>query len=299
MGELIFRAMGCEVAVLSDQSIDFAAVPQWFEAWEQTLSRFRPNSELMRLNQRAGRPLAVSETLWEVLGLALDAAAWSKGLVVPTLLPALVQAGYDRSFELLSTAVNQPQAWRYQPQAWLAISRRDQGRLVQLARDTALDLGGIAKGWAADRTAQQLASQAACLVDVGGDLATAGQRQDGVAWAIGVPNPRTQQREAMIWFATGGIATSGVDYRRWRKGDRWQHHLIDPRTGEPSTSDVLSATVIAPSAVQAEVAAKIVVLLGIEPGLAWINQHPAFAALAFDHAGKSYSSERFNSYRWE
>ncbi len=299
MSELIFRAMGCEVAVLSDQPIDLADVPQWFETWEQTLSRFRPTSELMSLNRRAGRPLAVSATLWEVLGLALDAAVWSNGLVVPTILPALLQAGYDRSFELLGDSRNEPSVWQYQPQPALAISRRDQGQLVQLARDTALDLGGIAKGWAADRVAQQLGPQAACLVDVGGDLATAGQREDGLAWAIGVPNPVTQQPEAMLWFAAGGVATSGVDYRRWRKGDRWQHHLIDPRTGAPSTSNVLSATVIAPSAVQAEVAAKIVVLLGIEQGLNWINQHPMFACMAFEHTGQSHISQRFNSYRWE
>lgn len=299
MGELIFRAMGCEVAILSDQPIDLSAVPQWFEAWEQTLSRFRPTSELMSLNRRAGRPFAVSQTLWDVLGLALDAAAWSNGLVVPTILPALLNAGYDRSFELLGNALGDSAVWPAQPPIALAISLREQGHLVQLARETALDLGGIAKGWAADRAAEQLGHQAACLVDVGGDLATAGQRHDGLAWAVGVPNPRTQQREAMLWFASGGVATSGVDYRRWRKGDRWHHHLIDPRTGEPSASDVLSATVIAPSAAQAEVAAKIVVFLGIEQGLAWINQHPNFACMAFEHSGQSHVCERFNHYRWE
>src|SRR5262245_9020671 len=107
MQEYRFRAMGCQMLATVDRddaeaAARLAAVPGWFEEWEQQLSRFRPDSDLSRLNATSGRPVAVPPALWEVLGVALDGARQSGGLVQPTILAALEAAGYDRSFDQLA-----------------------------------------------------------------------------------------------------------------------------------------------------------------------------------------------------
>jgi thiamine biosynthesis lipoprotein len=84
---------------------------------------------------------------------------------------------------------------------------------------------------------------------------------------------------AQLWLEQGGVATSGRDYRRWRRGGVWQHHLLDPRTGRPAQTDVLSATVLGPSAAEAEVAAKVALILGSRAGLAWLAARPALTGV--------------------
>src|SRR5690242_11890843 len=106
MEQRTFRAMGCEMLVILDTAGPetarrLAAVPRWFERWEQSLSRFRPNSELSRLNVHAGSRMEVSAVLGAVLDLALRTARRTGGLITPTLLTALEAAGYDRTFAAL------------------------------------------------------------------------------------------------------------------------------------------------------------------------------------------------------
>ena len=96
----------------------------------------------------------------------------------------------------------------------------------------------------------------------------------------------------------GGVATSGKDYRRWLRDGKWQHHLIDPRTGLPAQTDVLSATVIAPTAFEAEVAAKVIALSGSEQGLAWLEEQPDYAAIIVREAGQAVYSPQMNNYLW-
>jgi len=98
--------------------------------------------------------------------------------------------------------------------------------------------------------------------------------------------------------SSGGVATSGKDYRRWRRAGAWQHHLIDPRTGQPSASDVWSATVLAPSLQIAEIAAKMVVILGADEGLAWIERRAHLAALLMLEDGTRIDSQRLQDHIW-
>ena len=162
-----------------------------------------------------------------------------------------------------------------------------------------LDLGGVAKGWAADQAVRALSAVGPALVDAGGDIAVSGPRTDGSPWAIGVADPFEDDQQCDLLLLTGGgVATSGRDYRRWQQGGRWQHHLIDPRTGLPSTSDVVSATVIAPTASEAEVAAKVVLLLGSVAGLRWLEARPTLAGCIMCDDRVPRRSTRFHSFCW-
>lgn len=304
MEDISFRAMGSGILAALDRDglaarEALARVPEWFAEWEGRLTRFRPESELMRLNAAGGG--AVSLVLWDVLSAAIHAARESRGLVVPTTLAALVAAGYGRSFEEL-VDVPQPANDCAHPQdadAWRSVELRPRERSVRLPPAVRLDLGGIAKGWAADRAAARLARHGPALVDAGGDIAVSGRRADGSPWPIGVADPRCEEGDlALLCLARGGVATSGRDYRRWSSGGEWRHHIIDPRTGRPAETDVLSATVVAPSARAAEVAAKVTLILGSQAGLAWIDARPALAGLVVTDEGRLLRSRRMAQHLW-
>lgn len=292
--------MGCHMLALVDSTepVDqVSRVPEWFEEWEQALSRFREDSELNRLNRNAGRPLQTSPVLWQVIQASLQAAHQSNGMVTPTLLAALESAGYDRTFEALElSGARQRPGWMLVGD-WRAIECDATTRSICLLPGMRLDLGGIAKGWAADQAAQRLGEYGPALIDAGGDIAVSGPQANGDRWPIGVADPSEPERNLeMLLIARGAVATSGRDYRRWQRNGVWQHHIIDPRTGEPADTDIVTATVIAPTAVEAEVAAKRVLISGSRAGLDWLEEQPSMAGLIVLESGYVLNSHRLEGY---
>jgi thiamine biosynthesis lipoprotein len=316
METIEFRAMGSHIfAALDSGSTDAAGrlsgLPGLFESWEEALSRFRPDSELSKLNNRAqpDLPFRASEVLWYVLNEAIEAARLTGGLVTPTMLGALERAGYDRTFEALSGQGAQANAVHaaaalagptlYVNEDWRDIKLNASARSVTLPPGMRLDLGGVAKGWAADTAAARLGDLGPALVDAGGDIAVSGPMTGGSPWPVGVVDPITDGQLDLVALSFGGIATSGRDYRRWPQGDTWQHHILDPRTSRPAETDVLSVTVVAPSAQQAEVAAKSALILGSRDGLDWIEARPPLAALLVLERGRIVRSGRWHDHTWK
>ena len=300
MQRLEFRAMGCHMTAVLDTERHAASVkevPIWFEAWEQTFSRFRADSELSQINHRAGQWTRVGTTMWDVVHLALIAARWTDGLYSPTILNALESAGYDRTFDEI-TASTEPITSHPDGQ-WRSIQRQSLNRSICLPPEVRLDLSGIVKGWAADRAAKKLGVHGPALIDAGGDVAVSGPRADGSPWPIGVLNPfQPDQPFETLKIDRGGVATSGKDYRRWLRDGQWQHHLIDPRTGLPAQTDVLSATVIAPTTFEAEIAAKVIAISGSAQGLTWLEEQPDYAAIIVREDGQAVYSAQTNRYLW-
>jgi FAD:protein FMN transferase len=251
-----FRAMGTDVELLvrpsnGGASDAFDLVEAECERLEQIMSRFRPDSELSQLN-RAGA-LEASAELAHVIELALAARAQTAGLFDPCVHDALVAAGYDRTFAEVPLE-GADTAW---VEAICGGGVVVNGRRVELEDGAKLDLGGIGKGYAAERAADILAAAGPCLVDAGGDLAVRGED----AWPVGV---ETGKGVVTLALERGALATSGSDRRRWTRGGEERHHLIDPRTGRSAESDILRVTAFADDAVQAEVLAKILFLSGAE-----------------------------------
>ena len=298
---LEFRAMGCEMLALVEAETQpslLSQVPQWFEEWEQVLSRFRFDSELMRLNQTQERPVQVSKTLWDVLQAAYQAEQMTDGLVTPTLLDAIVEAGYDRPFDLLPHHTPDRPATDIstsRPLTSIAVNSSD--RTVTLPSGMSLDFGGIAKGWAAHQAMKRLQVAGPALVNAGGDIAISGPRIDGTAWPIGVINPLHHGEEIEILHLNAcGVATSGKDRRRWNRNGVLQHHIIDPETNQPVDTDLLTVTVIAPDAMQAEAGAKAAFILGSRAGLEWIEAHAPFAAVFILDNGQVIYSRRMEEF---
>ena len=298
-----FHAMGCQMLAVVDSddasaSELIAQVPGWFAEWESSLSRFRDDSELSALNRAEGKPFRVSETMWQVLQVAMRAAGRSDGLVVPTMLDALKTAGYDRSFDLIEASANYSGTPFLNPAAdWRAIRLDAKTQTVRLPHGMHLDLGGVAKGWAADQAVRRLSAVAPALVDAGGDIAISAIQSNGEPWPIAVADPFHPDADLeMVLVGHGGVATSGRDYRRWQHNGKWQHHIIDPRTGTPAETDVLSATVMAPTTVSAEVAAKVALILGSQKGLQWIEARSELAGLLVLEDGRLVHSRRMDQY---
>lgn len=292
----------------SDETKAMAALaqaPLWFEAWEQSLSRFRAESELSMLNRFAGHWFTPGETLWDVLQHALRAAEHTQGLAVPTLLEQLESAGYDRSFD---TLIEQHSARASSVPSVVHDCRQIEidaaARTLRIPAGLRLDLGGIAKGWAAEQAARLLEEHGAIMINAGGDIAARGARSNGEPWPVGVTDPRpgksldTVERLDVLMVTDCGIATSGTDFRRWHTDGQPRHHIIDPRTGLPADTDVLAATVIAPTTIDAEAAAKAALILGCEDGLAWIEARPHYAALLVCNNGDIVRSSRYPSFTW-
>ena len=248
-------------------------------------SRFRTDSETSRLNAAAGRPVLVPEDTFELVARAVEAWQRTDGWFDPTILHAVAAAGYDRSFDALdrdAEVARRPA----DPAAGCGGIRLDEALgAVTLPRGVALDLGGIGKGHAADLVARALLDagfEGAC-VNLGGDLATAGRGPAGGAWVVAVDDPsRPGEDLTTLALRRGAVATSSRLARSWRTDQGPAHHLLDPHTGRPSTSSIVSATVVAGSAADAEVLATAAVVAGVVPAADLVERHQAAAILVDD-----------------
>ncbi len=239
-----FRAMGTTFElVVEAPAADraFAEAEAEVERLEQIMSRFRPDSELSQLNRDGA--IDASQDLAEVVELALAARERTGGRFDPTVHDALVGAGYDRTFDDVGDTAAAATWSRCRGGVTVT------GRRIELEPGFKLDLGGIGKGFAAERIAQLLALTAPSLVSAGGDVAVRGVPAEGT-WAVAVDDTLT------LGLTHGGLATSGCDRRRWRRAGVEQHHLIDPSTGRPAETDLIRVTAVGTDAVDAEVLAK-------------------------------------------
>jgi thiamine biosynthesis lipoprotein len=301
MSTKTFFAMGCHMQAILEEGdhVFLDPVPGWFEEWESVLSRFRPESELNRINRSRAKTRRVSPVLGAVLGDSLRAARETDGLATPLVLDAVVAAGYDQPFE-------QMREWRaggvpdgIPVRNWRDVRWDCKTSRVGLPAGAGLDFGGIAKGWAADKSAARLGRNGPALVDAGGDISASGVRADGSPWPVGVANPFAPgELLNTIALAKGGVATSGRDFRKWIQQGRPRHHIIDPGTGRPADTDVLTATVIAPNARRAEAGAKAALILGSERGIEWLNRHPGLAGMLVLEDRRVVYSRRFAEYVW-
>ena len=264
-----FRAMSTEVRVetptLDADASDERAqrVARLFERVELRFSRFRPSSELSRLNASHG-PMRVSDELFDALVRALAHHELTRGIFDPAIGASLLVAGYDRSFA--PGALDRSAAPGRAPRASLTEVRLDHAsRTVWRPAHVQLDLGGMLKGHAVDLAASLL--DVPGFVDAGGDARVVGAPPDADAWVVDVEDPRSAERTLLsLALRRGAIATSAPNRRRWSAGGLAMHHLIDPRTGAPARSDLAQVTVLAPTVELADVLAKTALVLGADEG---------------------------------
>lgn len=302
-----FRAMNTEVYLwlYSRNGALARYIEQHFARFEQRLSRFKTNSELTQLNRCPCTECPVSAELYAALEVAFWAAQATNGLYDPTILPALINAGYDRSFDLLEGKL----AYQFEPGQAETVSAaatcpaRFAFRDVQLDRlrrtvtrppQLQIDLGGMGKGWAVDRAADLLQGEGPFLLNAGGDLYAHGFPANQQGWEIELVHPIAPEATlGRLYLANRALATSTLAKRRWKKGSQVMHHLIDPRTGRSAQTDALSVTVIAERTVLADIYAKVSLILGVQAGLAYLEQLPNVEGFIYTEAGHSLYTTGF------
>jgi thiamine biosynthesis lipoprotein ApbE len=294
-----WQALGTQVWLLVTDPGQLAEARRRLEAdlaaVDQACSRFRPDSELMRLDTGGpgrdgtgpasagpdgpGRatPVQVSPLLAEAIAVALRAARVTEGDVDPTVADAMSDLGYDRDFSLLP-AVGPPVRLTVRAvPGWRQVGLDEQARRLTLPHGVHLDLGATAKAWAADRAASRLAGVLGCgvLVGLGGDISVAGPPPEG-GWRIrvqditGRPEDPPQGPAAVVAIREGGLATSSTTARRWRRGGDVLHHILDPRTGLPAPVHWRTVSVAAASCVDANTASTAAIIRGPE-ALDWLS----------------------------
>lgn len=252
-----FPAMGTVVEVVASDGDGVSATRELFASLERRFSRFLEDSELSRINTSSATQIEVSEPMARLLSAAARLRELTGGIVDPAVGKAVADWGYDRTFSLVDGLDTAP------PSTGVA-GWSIEGTTLRRSAGAALDLGGVAKGWAADAAVN---SGRALVVSAGGDVrsALADARVDVVdPWG---------DSAFTVALGVGALATSSTTRRRWNVARGEAHHLIDPRSGAPATTPILSATASCATAVESEAAAKSVLIRGAS-GLAWADDQP-------------------------
>ena len=284
----------------SDDDVSTAAstadvVLRRIAAWADRLTRFSPDSELVRLNGDARPEVPVGPTLAAILDWGREAETLTGGIVDIGLLDARLAAEFGQARVVRPDATQVSGAGHSTASRSWSLRRGQRGALITRPVGLRFDLDGIGKGWLADRALDLLIDYPTAVVDGDGDIAITLRR--GTTWRFGVADPRSPEKDLatirLVHRGTTrptagrfGLATSGTTVHRWQHRDDVAHHLIDPRTGRSAVTDVVQATVLARNTREAEAFAKTVVILGSEDGLAFINRHDVDAAVVLTDRGE-------------
>lgn len=289
--DFTFEAMGSHVRILIGEPGP-GAVPAPAAAerarlfvgeFEQVLSRFRPDSELCRLNADRRREVPASRLLREAVKAGLWAARRSDGLVDPTLVREIEAAGYASSRAGLPAAPlgaalqAAPPRHPASPDAasrWRQIRVDDRAEAIVRPPGVAFDSGGTGKGLAADLLARQLRGHERFLIDCGGDIRIGGESAKAWPYEIQVEHPLSGERAFVLRLGSGGVATSGINVRIWQRPDGgYAHHLLDPATGQPAWTGLIGVTALGGSALEAETLSKAALLAGPERARKLLEDH--------------------------
>lgn len=270
LGRAAFAALGTTAEVYTADDAALARAVELLEdelaAIDVACSRFRPDSEISLLHERAGRPVRVSRLLARALAVSLDAARATDGLVDPTVGTAVRRLGYDQDFALVAPDSDQPPRPPVAAPGWWRVALDEQERFALLPRGIDLDLGATAKALAADLAAARISAETGCgvLVNLGGDLRVAGQAPPG-GWLLRVCDDHAaapDQAGPMVTVESGAVATSSTTVRSWRRAGRQLHHVVDPRTGDVAAAVWRTVTVAAATCVEANTATTAALVLG-------------------------------------
>jgi len=244
------------------------------ERIDRAASRFRPDSDIIRLNRSAGSEVTVSQDLLEAVQVALGMAEATQGAVDPTVGQALCRLGYDRDFADVAGGVR-GRLPRSQPApGWSVVGVNERTRTVSLPAGVSLDLGATAKALASDRAAASIHARLGCgvLVSLGGDVAVAGPPPPG-GFSVGLADACTERSATeAVRIDSGGLATSGIGVRQWTLGRHRVHHIVNPATGLPAPTCWRTVATTAASCVQANAASTASVVMG-DAALDWLNSH--------------------------
>lgn len=295
------HAMGTEVKLLmvtDDKGAGEKALRRAvrdLEETEQALSRFRQDSDLAVLNREGefrcdtldeGGRTPAGWRLLTAVRAATDAYEWSAGLLDPRVIDSLEAFGYGKALPLEDVRSVTPTV-ALEPVDMGGWIDEEQGAIT-LPRGVRLDLAGVGKALGIAWAAYRLAGHAGLLVDVGGDVVALGCDEHCEPWKVAVWHDRIVGEFSGRSLA---VATSTTALRAWKANGREAHHLIDPRTGAPSEGELRYATVAAPTILEADLAAKVLIIGGEQMAEHLDGRFQAVFTDRYGHTGSSFDRQ--------
>jgi thiamine biosynthesis lipoprotein ApbE len=255
----------------SDLAPAMAIVETEIREIDRVCSRFREDSELSRLNRRAGTEISLSPLLEEAIAAALRSAEMTNGVVDLTVGRCVEEAGYTVTFRDLPLDGPPLQLHVQRVLGWRSLAYDPDAHTLCLPEGVGIDLGASGKAWAADRAATAVVDRlgVSVAVECGGDVAVRGAHPQG-GWPIRVAAAVDAKEFQDVVIFDGGLATSGTTERRWRRGGIDLHHIIDPSTGMPARTPWAMVSVAAATCLEANAAATAALIMG-ERAAAWLD----------------------------
>ncbi len=250
-------ALGTSAQVVVPAGAALATSLQWLDQWidqaDRAANRFRPDSEISRLNSDRAEERELGWRLTDLLQASLSWARRTHGLVDPTVGAVLIAAGYEGDFGEMARVQTGPQPPSAPVPGWWRVTL--EGTRVTRPPGLVLDLGATAKAQLADEAARAISQLVGgpALISLGGDIATAGPAPPG-GWVVRIADDHQASAGApgqTVVLVAPAVATSSTAVRRWRRAGLAMHHLIDPSTGLPADSPWRTVSVAAATCLQA------------------------------------------------
>ncbi len=261
---------------------------------ENKLSRFIPESEINRINRSAGRgPVTISMETYKVISHAVRLSEISQGLFDISAGPLIDLWNYKHAFR----GPGKIRIRRILPYVnfrdLILDSHKQTARLRK--RGQSIDLGGIGKGFAGDCCMNILKCYGivSAFINIGGNASTLGNKPDGSPWRVGIRHPRSDGCLLGAVEVTGKAVVTSGDYERYfidRRGMR-RHHILNPSTGYPAQSGLISVTVVADSALTADGLSTAIFVAGMDRGLKYLTHFPGTEAVLVDNRLRVYITQ--------
>lgn len=253
---------------------------------DQILSANRDDSTIAKINAAAGlHPVHAGKEIIEILSSALFYAEKSEGLFNPAIGPLvrLWNIGNENARVPEPAAITQALLLV----DWKSIHIDSENETVFLEKPgMLLDLGAIAKGYAANEVASMIRSWGISrgIIDLGGNIVTLGNKEKGTPWHIGIRNPELSGGNSIISLYASDVSmvTSGINERFFIENQKRYHHILDPKTGYPAENDLLSVSVISPDSMEADALSTTLFLLGREKSITFLAAFPGVEAVFID-----------------
>ena len=217
---------------------------------EDLLSKTDPASEVSQLNERAGERVEASETLYALTAAACGYTTETEGCFDITVAPLVDAWGFTGENQRVPSSEELAALLPLVGSDRITLESGEDGDFITLDAGQSIDLGGIAKGYASDCLAALFAAQGAerGWVSLGGNVLAWGTRPDGDPWRVGIQDPQypdQQQYVGLVGLENAFAVTSGGYQRYFEENGRTYHHILDPATGYPADSELISVTVVA------------------------------------------------------
>ncbi|HTY64678.1 MAG TPA: FAD:protein FMN transferase [Acidobacteriota bacterium] len=281
------------VTAYTDKLDALESVVKTCERFEHLFSRTLPDSQIYRINTAGGEPVTVDPEVAAFLASALAYCERSGGLFDITMGGVVELWGFCEQTVPERSAV--AEALRHVDYRGIHIEEASVWLDDPRAR---IDLGGIAKGYIADELARQLKADGvtSAIVNLGGNVIVLGEKPDGSPWRVGLRTPvssLTQDGEghfASVLVRNCSVVTSGIYERAFTRDDTLYHHILDPKTGFPATSDLLSASIVSKRSLDADGYSTALIIMGLDKALDFVASNEDLEAVFITKEGEVYAS---------